>query len=919
MAQHQKAYRTNVGDILSALDTRKTGLSTQEADKRLAQYGKNTLKKTRHEPLIFAFARQFKDLMIILLCVSAGIALYLDDLRTSFVLLGIVFINACIGFIQEYKAEKILESLKKLVVEEADAYRDGKLITLPASLLVPGDILFINEGDAVPADARILEESELATNDFALTGESNPCRKFTHSINADVELGNQRNMIFMGTTVASGNALCAVTATGMNTELGKIASLSQGLKEGMSPLQKELQTLAVRLTIGTLILGFVLTLIALGADLSFRDAFLFAIGISSAMIPQGLPAEVNTALTSAAGRLAKQKALVKKLSAVETLGATQIICTDKTGTLTKNEMTVEYVTLFGHTYHVSGTGYEPRGQIHHASNAMALTHHELDSLRRFFVCGYFASNAHINPPDKEHSYWYSVGDPTEAALITLSLKAGLDTRALDETSPELREYPFDSVRKRMSSIRSYENETAIFVKGAPESVLSCCSHILLPNGKRRVLTDADRAVILKENDLYAQKAMRNLVYAYRPLTQRESPTSMTLESAESNLTYMGMVSMIDPLRDEVVEAMRATHEAHVKVSIITGDYAPTAKAIAVRAGLAENPDDITLIPGDTLPNLSDDKVLQLVQQGGVIFARVSPEDKLRIVNLVKESGSVIAVTGDGINDAPALKRADIGVAMGLSGTDVAKQSAEIVLLDDSFKTLIGAIQQGRTIFHNIKKSTLSCLSSNFGELFVILLSLATNSILGVPPAITAIQILAIDLIAELFPIAALAWDKPSSSLMKDMPRNTKEHIFNLRSMIDLIITGILMGGLGYINYVLYSDRNNIDLQTLSNSSVAYASATTLTYLTICLCQFMNICIRRSPERTISRYLLSNRVLWLAFGFSLFCIINIVYNPYIQAIFGTATLTLTDWLYALGAATIFFIIRELIKISRTKSS
>jgi Ca2+-transporting ATPase len=655
-------YQLSVQDTLKELQTTSKGLTNDEAIKRASTYGKNQLKRIHKSPAILRFFNQFRDLMIILLLISSGISFYLQDLRTAYVLIAIVFINAVIGFSQEYKAERIMESLEKLVVPEAKAYRNSELITIPAIDLVPGDIISIGEGDSVPADARILEETELGTNDFALTGESVPTRKFTHQITESAEIGNQRNMVFMGTTVALGNALCVVTATGMHTELGRIASLSQGQKDGPSPLQREMNTLAFRITIGTLILGSTLVAISLGADLSLKDAFLFAIGIASAMIPQGLPAEVNTALSQAANALAKENALVKKLSAVESLGATSIICTDKTGTLTKNEMTVEHILLPHETLHVSGSGYESNGRIHN-ENSTELSHAELEQYHRFLSCGFFAGNARVNPPDDQHAKWYCIGDPTEGALVTLARKGGIDTKHLDETHPELREFPFDSVRKRMSSVRMYQNELTVFVKGSPEGVLAQCTHIAI--GKQvRKMTHADRKLILSTNDVYATKAMRNLAYAYRTLPPSTKINDLSIETTEKDLIYMGLVSMIDPVREDVAEAMQAARDAHVKVSIITGDYAPTAKAIAVRARLAEKPSDIILVPGDELPTMDDRKIVELVTRGGIIFSRVSPEDKLRIVNLIKHDGKVIAVTGDGINDAPALKRADIGVAMG---------------------------------------------------------------------------------------------------------------------------------------------------------------------------------------------------------------------------------------------------------------
>jgi Ca2+-transporting ATPase len=715
----------------------------------------------------------------------------------------------------------------------------------------------------------------------------------------------------MGTTVATGSAKAIVIATGMHTELGRIASLSQEAKSGPSPLQREMNNLAYKITIATIILAVLLIAISVGANLDIKEAFIFAIGIASAMIPQGLPAELNTSLAQAANKLARVKALVKKLSAVETLGATSIICTDKTGTLTKNEMTVEHITMLSSHFSVSGSGYEPKGSLHH-EDGLKLDQKEIKPLRLFLVCGFFASNAQIKPPDENHKQWYCIGDPTEGSLVSLALKAGINTKELGDSCPELKEFPFDSVRKRMSSVRFYENRLTAFAKGAPEAIIERCAYIL-DNGKVRPITVTDKKIIAKQNDMYAVKAMRNLSYAYKYLPKKLDYKIHNPDVIENNLIYLGMVSIVDPIRDDVADAIKAALEANIKISIITGDYAPTAKAIAVKAKLASNPDNIEVIAGDKLPSLNDQTILKHVIDGGVIFSRVSPEDKLRIVTLVKKSNMVVAVTGDGINDAPALKRADIGVAMGKIGTDVAKQSADIVLLDDSFNTLVRAIQLGRGVFQNIKKATLSCLTSNFGELITVLIGLAAASMLGIPPAITAVQILAIDLIAELFPIAALGWDNPEKSLMKEKPRNISEHIFNKKAVIDLIGTGALIGVLAYGNFILFTQRSGYSADTIDSYALEYASATTITYVTIVFCQLVNILIRRTKGFTLSKYLFTNKQLWLAFGISVFSVINIVYNPLIQKIFNSYALNIIDWLFVLIAVLIFFIFREVAKL------
>jgi P-type Ca2+ transporter type 2C len=909
-------YRMSPEEALGALRSRQEGLTAAEAAERLTANGPNGLNTKRRDPPWRKFFRQFKDLMIILLAVSALIALYLGDSRTAVVLLAIVLFNTTIGFLQEFKAEKVMESLEKLVVATAHVLRGGKLVEIPSAEVVVGDVVYVEEGDSVPADIRTLTEEELSSNDFALTGESNPTRKFIHALSADIPLSGRQNMLFMGTTVATGHGYGVVVGTGIHTELGRIASLSQDTVKEDSPLQKEMNNIATRVTQGTVLLCLVLLPLAVHGGLTIKAAFLFAIGIAASIIPQGLPAEINTSLARAAGQLARARALVKKLSAVEGLGATSVICTDKTGTLTKNQMTVEQLLVSHTAYLVTGNGYEPQGVVLDVKKE-PIHPDTLKELELFFTTGALACNARVNPPDGEHPGWYCLGDPTEGAIVTLAQKVGLDTQALDKKYPELHEFGFDSARKRMSSLRKYNKRLYLFVKGAPESVLEHCTHIA-DHGKVRKLHPADRKFLLGRNDKLAGQAMRNLAIAYRVMPVKTNVKKLTIDEAETDLVWLGMVSMIDPLREEVPDAMDAARAAHIKVSIVTGDYAPTAKAIAMRARLTDDPKNIVVVSGDELGRLSDARVLDLATRGGVIFSRVAPEDKMRIVRLVQESGRVVAVTGDGINDAPALKKADIGVAMGVTGTDVAKQAAEIVLLDDSFHTLVGTIQEGRVIFQNIRKGALSAFTSNAAELVVNLLSLAAATLYGTPLAISVMLILAIDLIAELFPIAALGGDKADHELMTEPPRNPHDHILNKWSILDLIWCGLLIGGFAFANFLWFFARNGLDVRHVAEGTTPHMQAAALTYLTIVLCQLANILQRRSRQGLFTRYQFHNKSFWLAMLLSLFCVFNIIYNPWVAPYFKAGPLGIVDWAWALAATAAFIAIREFQRYSSKHS-
>lgn len=902
-------YQLTPAGALAVLQSQSEGLEPAEATARQDKHGSNMLAVTHKESPFVTYLRQFKDLMIILLLASSALSYYLGDPRTAVVLLALVVFNTAIGFLQEFKAGRVMESLKRLAITEATVVRAGKKISIPSTAVTLGDIVYLEEGNAVPADLRIIEENELSTNDFALTGESNPSRKFARALEGAMPLASRYNLAFMGTTVATGQAYGVVTGIGMQTELGRIANLSQDIRGETSPLQKEMNNIAGRVTQGTMIICLLVLPVAIKTGLPFREAFLFAIGIACSIVPNGLPAAISTALARAAGKLARARALVKKLSAVETLGATSVICTDKTGTLTKNQMTVEKLLVGKTVYNLSGTGYEPSGAFLDADEE-PLADGEVAKLKLLVVAGAMASNARVSPPDKEHSTWYTIGDPTEGAMITLAMKAGVQAEGLDNQHPELKEFAFDSDRKRMSSIRRYgdKHELHLFAKGAPESILERCTKIW-DRGHVRTLTAADKRFILEHAERLAKEAMRNLGVAYRILPAKTDPKKLSLQDAESQLVWLGMASMIDPLREQVPNAMEAARRAHIKVSIITGDHAVTAKAIAVRAHLAASPDDIVVVSGEQLQKLSDSKVRQLGLRGGVIFSRVAPEDKLRIVKLVQDSGHVVAVTGDGINDAPALKRADIGVAMGQTGTDVAKNSAEIVLLDDSFNTLVNTVQEGRVIFQNIKKVTLCSFTGNAAELMVNVFSLGAATVLHVPLALTIIQILAIDVIAELFPLAALGGDKADGEVMDERPRNPKHHILNKRSIVDLVWCGTLIGGLAFLNYMWFFARNGISAEHLAAHSPIHLQATALTYLTLVLCLLANILLRRGQHGLFSRYQLHNRGFWLAMGLSFFSIANIIYNPWIQSYFHTAPLSIADWLTALGATALFILIRE----------
>ncbi|WEO78532.1 cation-transporting P-type ATPase [Cryobacterium sp. SO2] len=902
------AYRLAEADVLTRFATRRSGLTGPEITDHRQRYGDNVIVQVRQESLLVRYLLQFKDWMIVLLLACAVITGYLGDTLTSAVLVLLVLLNTSIGFAQEYRAGKTMAALQHLAQSLTQVQRDGALTQVDSTAVVVGDIVRLEEGAAVPADIRLIEATSFATNEFALTGESDPTRKFTHAILTDVAVAERHNTAHAGTTVATGEAVGVVVATGAQTELGRIAHLTQSAPRTLSPLQVEMGYLAKVITYLAVGLSVVLLIVAVKADLPFHEALLFAVGFASAVVPQGLPAEVNTALAQAAGALAQRQALVKRLSAVETLGATQVICTDKTGTLTKNEMTVTELVVAGRDYAVRGIGYDPTGAIEATGPTVAdAAGADHDRLSAFLRTGVLAGNARLLPPDGSHAGWHILGDPTEGALLTAAAKAGLDVTAESAAQTEVREYPFDSARKLMTSVRESAGGTlTAHVKGAPESVVRACARIS-DGDTVRPLTDADRQGFLAVHAAKSDRGLRNLAYAVREVTPAEA-TSDDPTTIERDLVLLGLVSMVDPIRESVPEAMRLALAAQITVNIITGDFSRTAEAIARQAGL-DSGGHLTVVTSEELAAMPDADVLAHALTGCTVFSRVNPEDKTRIVDLVRDSGHVVAVTGDGINDAPALRHASIGVAMGASGTDVAKEAAEVVLLDDSFATLVRAIEQGRVIYANIAKGVIACLTSNAAELVVSVVSLLLATIAGVPLALNVLQILAIDLLGELLPIAALGRDPESGRVMKLAPRDPASHILNRRSIRTVLGTGSLMGVLAISNYLLFYGRAGVDPFSGAVGDSIVAQATTMTYVTILLCQLINIIQNRSERGLFSSYQFSNRTFWLACVFGLGVMLVIVYAPWVAVLFQTGPLSLLDWAFVLAAGLVMIATHE----------
>jgi len=883
-------YRLSATDVVHQLQSDpEAGLTTPEVRRRRRQFGPNVLQETGSRPVYRVFLHQFNDLLIGLLFVAAALSYYLDDLRGTAILIAIILVNAVIGFYQEYKAERLLEGLKKLILSRTRVIRDGVRSQIEERDLVPGDIVFLEAGDAVPADIRLIESHEFATNDFTLTGESVPQEKDAALVlDREAPLSDQDCLAFLGTTVARGSATGIVFASGMSTAIGDIAKIGQTITRDRSPLQLEIDTLARTLTkiAGVIVIALFATNILLRAD-SFPDvqslinaSLLFAIGVAAACVPQGLPAQITVALSLGIGRLAREAAVVKRLSAVETLGSTTVICSDKTGTITTNEMTIVRGWANGRAFEVTGQGYDPEGTI--LEDGAAVPADEIEEIKQFFQHGLLASNGRTHPPDDQHAGWYAMGDPTEAAFMPFAIKAGLDPEERLAGFPLLQELPFDSRRKRMTMLRTHKGQVIGYMKGAAESVLAACGSVHL-HGGAVALDDALRADILAQVEAFSRETLRVIALAYRdfPASQTEFP----LDETEQDFVFAGLVAMLDPPRTGVTDALAAVRDAQVRVFMLTGDDPATAAAIAQRIGMPEG----RVMIGDDLAALSDTELEPILREPSLIISRVSPTDKYRIVKLLKALGEVVAVTGDGVNDTLSLKQADIGVAMGKHGSDVAKEAAEIVLIDDNFATLVNAIREGRTIFQNLKSVILSSITSNIGELSCVCLGFA-GAAAGLPIPITAVQILSIDLIGEMLPLMALTFDPPERATMQQPPRKLGAHIVDRARLFELIVFGTLMGLSGYVSFLMVK---------LGGGSTGMAQAAA--FAGIILAQYVNILSRRTEETIFGPSLFSNRQIWFALGISFAVVAGIVTVPEIGGWFGFEPLRAADWVWPIGGA------------------
>lgn len=869
-----KWYQLATEKLEEALQVRRSeGLEEKQIEKRRRQYGENVLESKKQISKWILFLKQFQDFMVLILLGATLIAGLLGEFIDAIAIMFIVLINGCIGYFQEQKAENSLEKLKELSAPIAAVRRDGRWMKIPSKEVVVGDIVRITSGDRIPADIRIIRATSLETEESALTGESLPVAKHTNAIKTD-ELGaqDQTNMGFMGTLVTRGSGEGIVVATGMRTVMGQIAKLMDNTEKTITPLEMKLAELGKILIVVALLLTVLVVGVGIFQGHPVYEMFLAGVSLAVAAIPEGLPAIVTVALSLGVQRMIRKKAIVRKLSAVETLGCASVICSDKTGTMTENQMTVKEVYLNGKTLYVTGDGYQTKGDFFFHKQKLDDSH---PNLKNMLLYGMLCNHASIVTQKGNNRI---DGDPTDGALLVAAYKLGLQTPN-KQPYRILKEIPFDSNRKRMSMVVEDENGMRLLItKGAPDILLPKSSHIQTEEGKvvltKERIKSTEKAIVQM-----AEKALRTIAVGVRIL-----PNSVSLDSPmlEEELTLFGLYGLMDPPRKEVKPAVQECKEAGIKTVMITGDHVHTAKAIAKHLDIL--PEGGNVLEGKALAQMSDEE-LAASMDDTYVFARVTPEHKLRIVKAFQKQGHIVAMTGDGVNDAPAMKASDIGISMGISGTDVTKEASSLVLMDDNFATIKSAIKEGRNIYENIRKFIRYLLASNVGEILVMLFAM----LLALPLPLVPVQILWVNLVTDGLPAMALGVDKAEDDVMKRGPRNPREGIFSRGLGYKIISRGILIGIVTLLAFIV----------AYQNTPENLVYAQTIAFSTLVVAQLIHVFDCRSEKSIFARNFFENGYLILAVLSSLLLLLVVIYFPPLQPIFHTVSLTVIDWMLIVG--------------------
>jgi Ca2+-transporting ATPase len=866
MKQSNYWHTKRKDEAFAELNSTESGLSQKEAEVRLAKYGPNEIQAAHRISPWEILLEQFKNVLILILLGATAISFFLGHGVESIVIAVIVLFAVVLGFVQEYRAERAIDALRQMAAPMATVLRDGEEIKIPAREVVPGDVVMIHTGDRIPADGRLIETINLQIEEAALTGESVPVEKHTDPLpTQDLPVGDRKNMVYAGTAATYGRGRALIVATGMQTEFGKIAQLLQTIETSKTPLQQNLDRVGAVLARAAFVVVALIVALGLLRGQPFIEMLIFGIALAVAVVPEALPAVVTISLAIGVQKMVKRNALIRRLPAVETLGSTSVICSDKTGTLTKDEMTVRKIYVAGQVFDVSGSGYAPEG--HFSTNGG--TPSEISSeLKQLLTAAVLASDAKLIRKGNNGSPgdWNIKGDPTEGALVVAAAKAGVQKEALEKTHPRVQEIPFTSESKRMTTLHQTEKGIVAYTKGAPEIILENCDSILTEGGVKK-LDEATRTQVLDAAQKFASDALRVLAVASKP--------DAKLESAQTGMTFLGLTGMIDPPRPEAKQAIAVCEEAGIRPVMITGDHPLTAQAVARELGLLKTGRVVT---GAELDSISDEDFKREVETIDV-YARVSPAHKLRVVTALQANEHIVAMTGDGVNDAPALKKADIGIAMGITGTDVTKEAAAMTLTDDNFASIVAAVEEGRGVFGNIKKYLMYLLSSNIGEIGLM----AGSALLGLPLPLTAVQILYVNLATDGLPALALSVDPPEKDLMKRKPRNPRTGIFT-RPVVSLMVAGGLWSTIINLGLFIWA----------LNSGRSLEEAMTMTFVSLVLIQFFKAYNFRSDRHSVFNRPFENKWLNTAILWEAVLLLLIVYIPALHEPFSTFSLPLIDW-------------------------
>jgi len=884
-------------DVIAYLDSNPNGLSQEEAKIRLDKYGSNELADEGKRSPWLLLIEQFKNILIAILLIAVIISAFLGEINDAIVIFIIILFAAGLGFIQEYRAERAIQALKKMAAPLASVLRNGEEIDVPSAEIVPGDIIFIRTGDRVPADARILESQNLRTDEAALTGESVAVDKSEAAIPGDVQIGDRLNMALMGTVAVYGRGKAVVVGTGKNTVFGSIATMLREVKAEKTPLQVNLDRMGKWIAIGALTLCFVLAVMGIFRGHEPLEMLIWGVSLAVAAVPEALPAVVTISLAIGVNRMVKKHALIRKLPAVETLGCTTIICSDKTGTMTQDEMTLKKIYINGRVIDITGVGYEPEGSFYH--DKKRIDHTKDAELFKFFQSTNLCTDTKLY---KDEDIWKIKGDPTEGAFIVAARKAGLETDRICSVNPRITEIPFTSETKRMVTIYKEPEGIVAYSNGAAEIILNSCDFIYR-DGREEQLDSDEKSKITEVIHKMAGEALRVLAAAYKRLPDDFKSDG----SLDDGMVLVGLGGMIDPPRPEVKHSIQTCHQAGIKTVMITGDHKLTAVAIAQELGILKHGLALT---GNEIDKISSAEFEDMVERIEV-YARVSPEHKLRVVEALARHGHVVAMTGDGINDAPALKKADIGIAMGIKGTDVTKEAAEMILTDDNFASIVAAVEEGRAIFGNIKKYLVYLLSCNIGEILLMAAVILAGPLFGIGAGIiplVAIQILYVNLATDGLPALALAVDPRSKGIMKEKPRPRQETIFTRPVISYMLLIGIwtCIAPLVVFVWALNCGKSLIEAQCLC-------------FVTLIVIQFFNAFNCRSLDKSLFNLgVRQNKWLITAVFWELCLLLLVVYWPVLQSSFHTYALDWIDWAIAVVSASSVFLIAELYKLIYRKN-